>query len=92
MTKREVARTPALLWSQANHDVVYILERGTPKYRVEAVTELPDPFDDLIRAGVLEVAQPPQSPNDITETSVECRGSYTTAQVASLVAEDKGDH
>jgi len=91
MTKRAVARTPALLWDQANIDVVYVLERGVPRYRVEAIKGVPDPFADLISAGVLEVA-PGLAADRIDSNDIELSREYTSEQVAMLVSDDKGDH
>jgi antitoxin (DNA-binding transcriptional repressor) of toxin-antitoxin stability system len=57
MTKREVARETPTLWARADAGAsVYILDKGRPAYRVEAITGPVDPLDDLMRRGLLSPA------------------------------------
>ena len=79
MTKREAAHSTALLWATAAREPVYILEKGKPRYRIEAIDQL-DPLDELERRGLLTRAA--AEPRPFTPPSSR---RYTRAEAADLL-------
>jgi len=61
MTKREAIHKSAELWAAAAEAPVYILERGEPRFRVEAIKEY-DPLAEYERRGLLTRADPNPPP------------------------------
>jgi len=87
MTKREAVHRSAELWASAAEQPVYILERGKPRFRVEAIEEF-DLLDELERQGILTRASekpPPFRP-------IAGEPKYTSEQITALLDEMRGDH
>jgi hypothetical protein len=80
MTKREAAHTSALLWATAAREPVYILEKGRPRYRVEAIDGDIDPLAELDRRGLLTRAA--ANPRPFTKPSSR---RYTTDAAAAVL-------
>lgn len=58
MTKRSVARHTTELWERADAGAtIYILDNGTPAYRVEKIDSAVDPLVDLFRRGLATPAK-----------------------------------
>jgi len=87
MTKREAIHRSAELWASAAQQPVYILERGKPRFRVEAIEEF-DLLDELERQGILTRASenPPPFPATVN-------GPFRTSEeITALLDEMRGDH
>jgi len=87
MTKREAMHKSAELWAAAAKEPVFILERGKPRFRVEAIEEY-DPLAELERQGILTRA--PKNPRPFKPATD--RPSYTSEQITALLDEMRGDH
>jgi len=87
MTKREAMHKSAELWAAAAQEPVYILERGKPKFRVEAIKKF-DVLDELERQGILERA----SENPPPFRPVSDYPLRTSEEITALLDEMRGDH
>ena len=90
LTKRDVGRTPALLWATAEiaaeegEDVIIPNIRGKGVYRVQYLADQTDFLADLQQAGIYT----PPTCEDIAPPTVD--GHYTRAATAAILDDLRG--
>lgn len=88
VTKRALNQNTAQVLEEAlTHEALVVTERGTPRWRIEAIDSAADPVERLSAVGRIQ----PAKPNPAPWSSLTNR-PYSSNEIDRLFADSRGDH